>query len=111
MKGEEIEEKVQIYDSDSEDYDESNILEENTAAIMTDKVVVLACKWQKEPESSSFSSSSSLSPLPPSPLPWPLSLPAISPITWYPTFHCIFFFNQTKTIIADAFLGCRWKFD
>lgn len=48
MKGREIgEEKASIYDNDGEDYDESNVLEENTATGTSDKRVVSTCKWQE----------------------------------------------------------------
>lgn len=47
MKGKVIdEEKVLIYDNDDKDYDENNTLEENTDAILLDKIVVSARKWQ-----------------------------------------------------------------
>lgn len=52
MKDKEIdEEKATIFNSDGEDYDESNFLEENTVAITLDKMEALARKWQQDQES------------------------------------------------------------
>lgn len=49
MKGKVIdEEKALIYDNDDKDYDENNALEENTDAILSNKIVVSARKWQQE---------------------------------------------------------------
>lgn len=52
MKGKVIdEEKALIYDNDDKDYDENNALEENSDAILSNKIVVSARKWQQEQES------------------------------------------------------------
>lgn len=51
MKRKEInEKKTPIYDSDGDDYDERNVLEENTIAIKSYKIVALANKWEREQE-------------------------------------------------------------
>lgn len=46
-----IDEEVSIYDNDSEDYDQSNVLERNTVTITSDKIVASARKWKQEQES------------------------------------------------------------
>lgn len=48
-QGNEIDEyKAPIYGNDGKKYNESNILEENNAAIMPDKIMASKRKWQQD---------------------------------------------------------------
>lgn len=76
MMGKEIdEENALIYDDDDEGFEESNILEEHTVAIMSFKIAAPSREWQQEKEVW-------IQPTPP-----PISLSASTfPVSWPPIF-------------------------